>query len=380
VTTIPPTDEDLEPVATLGATLPVPIYFRMTGVIDDLFINAGDTMTLDFDGPQKVVLSISKPPKVDVADSQNANYQLTFEAQPSAKVRAMFESLAADRMPEGSRPGSTVLNYDDNSSLSFNSVDEDGQLKPGAESPIPLLPEAFGEFVKRVAALPRELLSRGVKVLRWRADQRGGPEPLTARTFEWSIDQKTWRGFAGRITGRISTRSAYRLSGEHKADIEEYVKDGVGEPVSHELLREAYAIANHNPRSGLVIGIAACEIGVKLCIGNLVPDATWLVENVPSPPVERMLREYMPNMPASYRIDGKVLSPPARILAVIKKGVLLRNQIIHKGASVTSDTCEEVFQAVSDVLWLCDYYSGYAWALNYLSSQTSEELGVREES
>jgi hypothetical protein len=360
-----------------SVTLPKPIYFRMTGVVNDFFMNADDTMTLDFDGPQKVVLAISKPADGDMLNRLNADYQLTFEAEPSPKVRAMFESLAADRMPEGSKPGSTVLEYE-NGSQSFSTVDAEGRITPGSASPVPLLPGAFEDFISRVAAVPGDQLSRGIKVLRWRANQPGGPEPLTGKAFEWSIDQKTWRGLAGRMEGRISAQGAYRLAPKHKADVEEYVKAGLGEPVSHELLREAYAIADHNPRSGLVIGIAACEIGVKLCISNLVPDAAWLVENVPSPPVEKMLREYLPELPARNRINGKVLPPPGRILEVIKKGVNLRNQIIHKGATVKPTTCEEVFEAVRDVLWLCDYYSGYAWALNYVSSDTRKELGLPE--
>jgi hypothetical protein len=278
-------------------------------------------------------------------------------------------------MPEGSKPGSTVLHYE-NGSQSFNSVDDHGRVTPGAESPIPLLPESFGEFVTRVAAIPRDQLLRGVKLLRWRANQPGGPEPLTARTLEWSVDQKTWRGFAGCLEGRVRGRSAYRLAAAHKADIEQYVKDGLREPVSHELLREAYSTADLNPRSGLVIGIAACEIGVKLCISSVVPAATWLVENLPSPPVEKMLREYLPKLPTGNRINGKVLPPPGRILNTIKKGVLLRNEIIHKGATVKQRTCEEVLGAITDVLRLCDYYSGYEWALNYLSAETREELGL----
>jgi hypothetical protein len=357
---------------------PRPIYFRMTGVIADFFMNADDSMTLDFDGPQKVVLLISNPAGRDIAARFDADYQLTFEAAPSAKVRAMFESLAADRMPEGSKPGSTVLKYE-NGSQSFNTVDAEGRITSGAESPIPLLPAGFGEFVARVTAAPRDQLSRGVKVLKWRTGLPGGPEPLAEKAFEWSIDQQTWRGFAGRMEARFSGRSAYRLASIHKADIERYVRAGVGEPVSHELLREAWAIALENPRSALVIGIAACEVGVKLCVSAVVPAATWLVENVPSPPVERMLREYLPKLPTQNRINGAVLPPPARILNVIKKGVSLRNDIIHKGATVKPTTCEEVLESVADVLRLCDYYSGHEWALNYVSSDTRMELGLPEE-
>jgi hypothetical protein len=39
-----------------------------------------------------------------------------------------------------------------------------------------------------------------------------------------------------------------------------------------------------NPRSALIIGMSAAEVGFKQCVGYLVPDAAWLANHVPRPP------------------------------------------------------------------------------------------------
>jgi len=116
-----------------------------------------------------------------------------------------------------------------------------------------------------------------------------------------------------------------------------------------------------------VLAIAAAEVGFKQFIGSLVPHAAWLVQNLPTPPLEAMLVKYLPSLPVKLRIKGKTVSIPDRILSEIRSGVLLRNQIAHKGAvSPKSDKLQRILFAVSDLLWILDLYGGYAWAGNYL--------------
>src|SRR5205823_10386536 len=53
--------------------------------------------------------------------------------------------------------------------------------------------------------------------------------------------------------------------------------------------REAFRASG---RSALVIGGAAVEVATKECVSALAPDADWLVLELQTPPVPRMLREY----------------------------------------------------------------------------------------
>lgn len=72
--------------------------------------------------------------------------------------------------------------------------------------------------------------------------------------------------------------------------------------------------------------MAAAEVGFKQCVGRLVPDAEWLANNVPSPPLHMMLSQYLPLLPSKLKVQGKVLRPPKRIITVLKQGAEARKQ------------------------------------------------------
>src|SRR5437870_12488708 len=123
------------------------------------------------------------------------------------------------------------------------------------------------------------------------------------------------------------------------------------------------------------MGIAAAETGVKHLISTLVPAAAWLVENTQSPPLVRMLKEYLPLLPTRVRINEKVLPPPKWLMDEIQKGVFLRNHIVHGHAiQLASDALREVLQAVHDLLYLFDLYAGHAWAVQHFSVRMQSSL------
>jgi hypothetical protein len=143
------------------------------------------------------------------------------------------------------------------------------------------------------------------------------------------------------------------------------------------LFREAWNQYHENPRSALVIGMAAAELSVKHCISTLVPDAEWLATNLPTPPLVRMLIEYLPKLPARHKLDGQVKPPPPDVLEVLRNGVNIRNQLSHAGTVNPSvEKVEEILQAVHDLLWLIDFYSGSEWALAFLRPETRNHLGA----
>ncbi len=110
----------------------------------------------------------------------------------------------------------------------------------------------------------------------------------------------------------------------------------------------------HNPRSAVVIGIAAAEVGLKQCIADLVPDAGWLIEKVQSPPLVDMLRKYLPQLPARLKIGDQVLPPPKAVLKGLERGVMLRNRIVHSSVAdmPTTDEIDDLLYSVLDLLWM----------------------------
>jgi len=123
------------------------------------------------------------------------------------------------------------------------------------------------------------------------------------------------------------------------------------------------------------MGIAAAETGLKHLISTLAPAAAWLVENTQSPPLVQMLEDYLPKLPTRIRIKGKVLPPPKWLIDTIKKGVRLRNQIVHgHPIHLASDAVHDVLQAVHDLLYLFDLYAGHEWAAQRFSVRMQSSL------
>jgi len=150
-------------------------------------------------------------------------------------------------------------------------------------------------------------------------------------------------------------------------------QEAAEEPLAHELFCEAADQEQKNPRSCLVLTVAAAEIGFKQLVGSLVPDAKWLADNVPSPPLVTMLSNYLPTLPLKVRINGSRPKVPAKLISTIKTAVQLRNQVAHGNSpKIPSKKLHEILMAIHDCLYLFDYYNGHSWAWNRISIETQE--------
>jgi hypothetical protein len=147
------------------------------------------------------------------------------------------------------------------------------------------------------------------------------------------------------------------------------------EPLPHQLWREAWNLRNTNPRSALVIGVAAAEVGFKQLIATLVPHTQWLVEELPSPPLAPMMKNYLPQLPIKAAIEPKRRSP-AHLRKVLGSAVEHRNDVVHRGLAEVGDL-RQVLYAVRDFLYLLDFYRGEQWALANLSQETQTALGIK---
>jgi hypothetical protein len=88
-----------------------------------------------------------------------------------------------------------------------------------------------------------------------------------------------------------------------------------------------------------------------------LPDTLWLLENAPSPPIIQIINEYLPSLPIKATIDNKIPMPSKTITESLKKGVAMRNKLIHSGrASIDHSKIGHILFAVEDLLWLLDFY------------------------
>jgi hypothetical protein len=158
-------------------------------------------------------------------------------------------------------------------------------------------------------------------------------------------------------------------------EIVQKVEAGAEEPLGRQLFREAWSQAHENPRSALVIGVTAAEVGLKRLIGTLIPQANWLVQEIQMPPATQIMRDYLPTLPVKARLkDGRPLTLPSKLIRQVEKAFRLRNRVVHVG--VTPPSREDLFgmlEAISDLLWICDVYLGEHWAMRHVSLETQKE-------
>lgn len=219
---------------------------------------------------------------------------------------------------------------------------------------------------------------RALKVIRWRQGVWGHPDPIRwGSPLQWSLDGVNWKGCADALQIRLGHMVARKNWSETiAASVGELVLGDQAEPLGHELLHEAEELfRTRNLRSALVIAVAAAEVGFKHFVAELMPECEWLLLNVPSPPLEKMLSDFLPSIPVRRKIRGKLPEIPPSILGEIKKANTLRNQIVHgRSIAVKEDTVLEALPRLKDFLYLMDFWLGMEWAWENIEYKTHQEL------
>ncbi len=236
------------------------------------------------------------------------------------------------------------------------------------------------DIVEPIANRLDEYMRNTANVLRWRRGKTGHANTIhSSRELEWSVDGQNWKHVPRpRIIGLVVVPGIpwSRLNAEVGESVANLLTNGVSEPLAHELFHEAWSLRTDNPRSSLLIGIAAAEVGIKSLIGFLVPQAEWLAFNLPSPPIIDILTKYLPSLPTKLTF-GAAPFIPKNVRKVLQDAVAYRNQITHAGKTkdpVSPDTLKNILIAVRELLYILDVYSGHEWALGNLSQLTRESI------
>jgi hypothetical protein len=232
------------------------------------------------------------------------------------------------------------------------------------------------EFGRAVGANHEAACRAALELLRWRYRAESPHTPYACLGSEWSWDGEAWSPFPGEW-GFASIRGVrgFQLTTEAEALVQELADQEAAEPLAHQLIREAIDVSVANPRSALVIGVAALESGFKHLVAQLVPDAAWLAENAPSPPLVGMLKNYLPILPVRLRIRGEVLPCPKYARNILDAAVSRRNKVAHVGAvALPPDELNKLLDVGRDLLYLFDYYLGEQWAFDLLGVEFQHAL------
>jgi hypothetical protein len=334
------------------------VYFMLKLLIQELSLVENTKLMFEYSEKHPITVTIRSLSLEEQANGHKANDAICLaesQRQPSQKVRAMFDDLRK------------ILESGEGSDSAHYRVSSDATSQKVGQTLWERLPQPLQSFAGDVYNQLYDYALRTTRVLRWRQGMTGPHRPLSYLKQGWSFDDVTYYAMPIAAESHLEIIPSRSISEDARSAVERLVMAGRNEPLGHELYREAWQQRHENPRSALLLGISAAEVGLKQCIGELVPDAQWLVDNLPSPPLATMLRDYLPQLPARRTVNGKVVPPPKDILDIITIGVGLRNRIAHSaGADLTYRTLERILLAVYDVLWMLDYYCGFDWAVNYV--------------
>jgi hypothetical protein len=302
------------------------MLFKVQYTIRDLHIPENENLDFTFE-EKEIAVSIRSPNQEEEARGfvvTNSIGIASGDFHPSDENLQIFEQIKNNKL----------LKEDSNSQRiqwSLKSKNEIGQeiLLPGIHN----CPQDFQDFIRQTHQTLLEALRKIISVLRWRLNKDGFYNPLSAHPLgmKWSFDGSFWYPIPPGESGIELLDLNLAINGCIKSEIVCLCNKLEGEPVYHELFREAWSERILSPRSSLIMGVCAAEIAIKQCISHFNPSSEWLLDNLPSPPIHKMFSKYLPELTKENRIDNNFYKPPTKILKTLQSSVESRNKIAHIG-------------------------------------------------
>lgn len=256
-------------------------------------------------------------------------------------------------------------------------IDADGLMEKGFPITQELLPENIQSLCTTAIDEMAFALNRFIKLLRWRQDIEGPPQPIEhGITLYWKVAEDVYHCAPFH---KKSFETSVPLGIRWKPEDEEQFADvwadnELSEPLAHELLREAEALAGTAGRSALLVGFSALESGVKRHLSKVLPNAAWLISELPAPPVPKLLARFLPQVHAGNRdiADWNALKP---LWKICQEMMEKRNALTHTGQMPEEVPLDEYLRAVHDVLYILDVLEGHEWAKGLVYRDTLKALG-----
>lgn len=256
-------------------------------------------------------------------------------------------------------------------------VDAHGNMKEGYYPPFSVYPAEVQELVEAARAILEADLRRFLALLRWRQDMEARHELIEHATLYWGVGDVMLHVPTPHVSRTIPTSTGIAWQEADEADLDAlWSQAGLGEPLGHELLREAATLAATSPRSSILITATALEAGVKAHCGSVAPDSAWLFENLPSPPVHKVLKSYVPSI---HKERGQEVgfweTAFAPLASQVSKLFEVRNKLTHTG-TVPADakSAEEYILLATDLLYGLYVLRGHDWAKERVSYAIRRKL------
>lgn len=200
--------------------------------------------------------------------------------------------------------------------------------------------------------------------LRYPALRRIGPTELQLEEYDWR---------AVRFLSPSSTSVGYSILPIGSLGLYNGHQDEFRQPIPihFETFAEAQSLIDSNPRLALVGLVTSIETATKDCIRRLAPETDWIISELQSPPLKRLVHEYIPQL-----VDSQLDRPMSTmLLSVVNNNLDLRdrlssmvekrNALVH-GRSVTirKNSLEGYFEYCHKLLWAFEEIKGNEYAVD----------------
>lgn len=279
----------------------------------------------------------------------------------------------------------TMLRVADDISLPYQPkeeilIHENGKYIDGFSPRRYLCPPDISQLIDNVESELADKTIHFLKLLRWRQGFDSPAEVLESRSLYWKVGDGEYplAPLKGGPHHRIVLPMMYGIQWDEedsKNFQEIWEKDDIAEPLGHTLVREASALASESPRSAILIMATALETAVKIHISTIAPDTDWLLEEIPSPPLFKILRDYIPLIHLRRGNELFFWEKVKPFIKKVQKLIELRNKVAHTG-KIPEDagSIHDSLVIVSDLLYLLDVLAGHDWAKSLASHEFRKAL------
>ena len=131
--------------------------------------------------------------------------------------------------------------------------------------------------------------------------------------------------------------------------INELLNQKISEPYYQQILREAKSLTDSSleasAKSSVIFSVLAIEVAIKELIARLSPQSTWLIDNLNSPPIEKLLIEYIPIL------LNEECGHHQELIDRLKKVIFTRNSIVHqRDIVIRKATSNSAYILASDII------------------------------
>lgn len=255
-------------------------------------------------------------------------------------------------------------------------IASDGTLAEGYRLPMQHYPDELKSICKIASEELTSETLRFIKQIMWFFNLSHLHDPLRYVSLYCNTrggDYHLIKYPAGLVADRWQNDVVW--SGENIGGFISLWKSSSEEPLGHELLREAGSALYSAPRSALLMLASALEVAVKSYINDRAPITEWLLTELQSPPISKILRKFVPTLKPAQAASLANWSELKSMFKRIDDLVEARNRLTHRGMlTVTPDQLVKFKDDVSDLLFIFDYLNGEQWAINKVRRQTCHAL------